>query len=359
MRPPRAPCQPTTTVSAATRTAGAVTSVTNRAPQARPGRRDLARNRVSAGRPGPFSAPSPVAPCPFPSRGCLPVRFTFHDPGAFHGPGAGTGSTVGPRSERPGRPGPRSERPDDRVDGGLVVGAVLMAARRWSKVRCWWRALCRLTGPAPGSSRTASPGFGRRRRLGHRRVGRRRRRWRRARRRGRRGRGGLGRAVDGVGPPNRPARPGQVAGPGPEARASGQDGPADGTTTTPGPTDGTTAGWPIVGNGTITGPTDGAGMNGVRPSGSAVLPTVAEPALMAARIGIEAVPASRATVDRYPGRGPRGRVRGARRRPWRQPRPRGAGRAAERSDPHLAGHAHSSVCLDHGHGTWGPANKRT
>ena len=39
-------------------------------------------------------------------------------------------------------------------------------------------------------------------------------------------------------------------------------------------------------------------MNGVLLSGSAVLPTVAEPALIAARIGIEAVPASSATVNR-------------------------------------------------------------
>ncbi|MFF5172476.1 hypothetical protein ACFY3U_07570 [Micromonospora sp. NPDC000089] len=53
----------------------------------------------------------------------------------------------------------------------------------------------------------------------------------------------------------------------------------------------------MAGTGTTTGPTDGVGRNGVRPSGSA-LPTVAEPALIAARIGIEAVPASRATVKR-------------------------------------------------------------
>ncbi|SIQ60332.1 hypothetical protein SAMN05444858_103209 [Micromonospora avicenniae] len=39
-------------------------------------------------------------------------------------------------------------------------------------------------------------------------------------------------------------------------------------------------------------------MNGVLLSGNAVLPTVAEPALIAARIGIEAVPASSATVKR-------------------------------------------------------------
>ena len=58
------------------------------------------------------------------------------------------------------------------------------------------------------------------------------------------------------------------------------------------------AGRPAAGAGTITGPTDGVGMNGVLPSGSAVPPTVADPALIAARIGIEAVPASSATVKR-------------------------------------------------------------
>lgn len=39
-------------------------------------------------------------------------------------------------------------------------------------------------------------------------------------------------------------------------------------------------------------------MNGMLLSGSAVLPGVAEPALMAARIGMDAVPASSATVSR-------------------------------------------------------------
>lgn len=61
---------------------------------------------------------------------------------------------------------------------------------------------------------------------------------------------------------------------------------------------GGTAAWLLVGSGTTTGPTLGVGMNGVPWSGSAVLPTVAEPALIAARIGIEAVPASSATVKR-------------------------------------------------------------
>jgi hypothetical protein len=58
------------------------------------------------------------------------------------------------------------------------------------------------------------------------------------------------------------------------------------------------AGWLVTGSGSTTGPTDGVGMNGVLLSGIAVLPTVAEPALIAARIGIEAVPASSATVNR-------------------------------------------------------------
>ncbi|MFC3503608.1 hypothetical protein ACFOOK_21905 [Micromonospora krabiensis] len=57
-------------------------------------------------------------------------------------------------------------------------------------------------------------------------------------------------------------------------------------------------GWLDVGSGITTGPTDGVGMNGVLLSGRAVLPTVAEPALIAARIGIEAVPARSATVKR-------------------------------------------------------------
>ncbi|MCI4063546.1 hypothetical protein MRQ36_13525 [Micromonospora sp. R77] len=54
----------------------------------------------------------------------------------------------------------------------------------------------------------------------------------------------------------------------------------------------------MTGTGTTTGPIDGVGRNGVLLLGSAVLPTVADPALSAARIGIEAVPARRATVKR-------------------------------------------------------------
>ncbi|NES38504.1 hypothetical protein G3554_20390 [Micromonospora sp. PPF5-17] len=58
------------------------------------------------------------------------------------------------------------------------------------------------------------------------------------------------------------------------------------------------AGWLPLGRATTTGPTEGVGMNGVPLSGRALLPTVAEPALIAARIGMEAVPASSATVNR-------------------------------------------------------------
>lgn len=61
---------------------------------------------------------------------------------------------------------------------------------------------------------------------------------------------------------------------------------------------GASAGWLVIGSGISTGPTDGVGMNGMLLSGSAVLPGVAEPALIAARIGIDAVPASSATVSR-------------------------------------------------------------
>ncbi|MGC4768776.1 hypothetical protein ACLQ25_07305 [Micromonospora sp. DT44] len=53
-----------------------------------------------------------------------------------------------------------------------------------------------------------------------------------------------------------------------------------------------------------TGPTDGVGMNGVLVSGNAEVPGVAEPALIAASTGIDAVPARSATVSRYPREGP-------------------------------------------------------
>ncbi|WP_446217695.1 hypothetical protein [Micromonospora sp. IBHARD004] len=65
-----------------------------------------------------------------------------------------------------------------------------------------------------------------------------------------------------------------------------------------GPVVDVTSGWLVAGSGITTGPTEGVGMNGVLLSGSAVLPTVADPVLMAARIGIDAVPASSATVKR-------------------------------------------------------------
>ncbi|PZF97327.1 hypothetical protein [Micromonospora endophytica] len=80
---------------------------------------------------------------------------------------------------------------------------------------------------------------------------------------------------------------------GPPATGSteGTTGPAEGTR-------GPAAGAVPRGGGMTTGPIEGVGMNGVLPSGSAVLPTVAEPVLIAARTGIEAVPASSATVSR-------------------------------------------------------------
>ncbi|MDX5456695.1 hypothetical protein ACGFI5_04975 [Micromonospora tulbaghiae] len=56
--------------------------------------------------------------------------------------------------------------------------------------------------------------------------------------------------------------------------------------------------WVPRGIGMTTGPTEGVGRNGVLVSGRALLPTVADPVLIAARIGIEAVPASNATVSR-------------------------------------------------------------
>ncbi|MFG1886571.1 hypothetical protein ACGFIR_01700 [Micromonospora sp. NPDC049051] len=62
--------------------------------------------------------------------------------------------------------------------------------------------------------------------------------------------------------------------------------------------DGTAGGRLVAGAGITTGPTEGVGRNGVPLSGSAVLPTVAEPVLIAARTGIVAVPASSATVSR-------------------------------------------------------------
>lgn len=85
------------------------------------------------------------------------------------------------------------------------------------------------------------------------------------------------------------------------AGAAGSSGAAGGSLLVPvGPTgavgSGASDGW--LAPGITTGPTEGVGMNGVRVSGSAVLPTVADPVLIAARIGIDAVPASSATVKR-------------------------------------------------------------
>lgn len=87
-----------------------------------------------------------------------------------------------------------------------------------------------------------------------------------------------------------------VAGSSGERRGAAGSQPLGGTTL--GVPGGGSPGWLVIGSGIRTGPTDGVGMKGVLLSGSAVLPGVAEPALIAARIGIDAVPASRATVSR-------------------------------------------------------------
>lgn len=84
------------------------------------------------------------------------------------------------------------------------------------------------------------------------------------------------------------------------AGSTGRNGRAGGTevTSTAGMgVDGTGA-WVPCGIGMTTGPMEGVGRNGVLVSGSALLPTVADPVLIAARIGIDAVPASSATVSR-------------------------------------------------------------
>ncbi|SCG48957.1 hypothetical protein [Micromonospora inositola] len=87
-----------------------------------------------------------------------------------------------------------------------------------------------------------------------------------------------------------------TAGAGAAATTAASDAP--GRMTTGAGRVGGTADWLVAGSGITTGPTEGVGMNGVLLSGRAVLPTVADPALMAARIGMDAVPASRATVKR-------------------------------------------------------------
>ncbi|MBF5030109.1 hypothetical protein IRY44_10165 [Micromonospora sp. ANENR4] len=84
------------------------------------------------------------------------------------------------------------------------------------------------------------------------------------------------------------------------AGAAGSTGRAGGTEVTPTAgvgVDGAGA-WVPWGIGITTGPTEGVGRNGVLVSGRALLPTVADPVLIAARIGIDAVPASNATVSR-------------------------------------------------------------
>ncbi|MEU4566007.1 hypothetical protein [Micromonospora sp. NPDC023956] len=75
-------------------------------------------------------------------------------------------------------------------------------------------------------------------------------------------------------------------------------GTADGTRPAERLGTGTTVGDAGPGGPTTTGPREGVGRNGVPAFGGVVPPTVAEPALIAATIGIEAVPASRATVNR-------------------------------------------------------------
>ncbi|MGC4788629.1 hypothetical protein ACLQ22_12460 [Micromonospora sp. DT178] len=120
---------------------------------------------------------------------------------------------------------------------------------------------------------------------------------------------GLGAGGGGTGrPPGRDGGFGSAAGPrgGGGAGAATIGAPGRGATVRQSPgsgaagdgVDGTTGGWPVAGTGITTGPTEGVGRNGVLPSGRAVLPTVAEPVLIAARIGIDAVPASSATVNR-------------------------------------------------------------
>lgn len=61
---------------------------------------------------------------------------------------------------------------------------------------------------------------------------------------------------------------------------------------------GPSAGSAVGGSGSTTGPSDGGGMNGLISPGWPASPTVAEPAPITAMIGIDAVPASSATVNR-------------------------------------------------------------
>ncbi|MFI6782447.1 hypothetical protein [Micromonospora sp. NPDC050276] len=89
-----------------------------------------------------------------------------------------------------------------------------------------------------------------------------------------------------------------AAGPSRACRGAGAAGNQPLIGTTLGVLGGGSGGWLVIGSGITTGPTDGPGMNGVLLSGRAVLPGVAEPALIAARMGIDAVPANNATVSR-------------------------------------------------------------
>ncbi|SCL43910.1 hypothetical protein GA0070604_0069 [Micromonospora eburnea] len=92
-------------------------------------------------------------------------------------------------------------------------------------------------------------------------------------------------------PPRSPSS-GSAGAPGAGTRA-GHDVPV-----APGVRLGGSGGWVPLGRGTSTGPTEGVGMNGVLLSGRALWPTVADPVLIAVRIGMDAVPASSATVNR-------------------------------------------------------------
>ncbi|GAB3949156.1 hypothetical protein [Micromonospora vulcania] len=111
----------------------------------------------------------------------------------------------------------------------------------------------------------------------------------------------VGRATGGGGSTHLAGAGSQTTGPGTD-RSGVREGSGSQPGVAVGPTlgvpGGGRAGWLVIGIGITTGPTDGVGMNGMLLSGSAVLPGVAEPALIAARMGIDAVPANRATVSR-------------------------------------------------------------
>lgn len=120
---------------------------------------------------------------------------------------------------------------------------------------------------------------------------------------GRGGRVGVGRVGTGGGAGTTDGRDRR---PEPRSLSSGRDGAAGSTgrggsvmgVPTTGVGAGSTGAWVVWGSGMTTGPTEGVGMNRVPASGSALFPTEADPVLIAARIGIDAVPASNATVSR-------------------------------------------------------------